>query len=232
MFEMVVRAKCKKVIQGIYFGYRSTVRKLRDTFIMGNVRMFVIVAHIARLFNIGFKKYQSGVFGDGVSKGLPSLPSRNQRCLGSFWTHTVAETVTSQASFVTRFFLFTSAIWTNAVRGNRAVPKLLMLKGSHTRLITKFLSSSFLNYSHYLNYFTAVLAVIWRGVIQYFGTFVTNFIGGPAAELPSFKCKHKFSLLWILLNISVMKGRVNKVFRKMRGGPVWLGRLAHTQKIR
>lgn len=236
MFPMVIRTKRTKVIQSIYFRYSGAIWKLRNTLPVCNVRMFIVATHKAGLLHIGFLEDKSCVFRNSISERLPSLPSRNQGCLGSFWTHAFSDTFTGKTSFGSRVFT-ASAIWADVTRSKFSLLKLFVIKGSRTGLITKLLSSSILNYSHYLNYFTAVLAIIGRGVIQCFGTFVTNFIGGCTTEPVRFNGKHSFSFRYanaygrILSKITLIAGRVNETFRIITGWSSPAARQAHTLEV-
>lgn len=225
MFPVMIRTKCQKVTQGVYLRYCSTIWKFRDRLTMSNVRMFPIPAYVTGLFNISLKKDQSGVPGNGVPKGLPMLPFRDQRtfCLIRNYP-TLTKKFTGHTSFANCIGFTMPTIWTNVARGNLALLKLFVIKGSCTRFITKLCFLSKMDTFNDRNNRHTIQAMIRGFIVQFFCTFKTNFIGGCTTEPMRFNGKHSFSFRYanaygrILSKITLIAGCVNETFKmKDRG---------------
>ena len=238
MFPMVIWTKCQKVTKGVYFRYGGTIRKLRNSFTMRNLRMLVVTTHMAGLFDVSLKKDQTGMFRDAISKGLPVFSFRDKRtfCLVNPCLVLVKK-LTGSASRGNWIGFVASTIWADVTRSKLALFKLFVIKGSRTRLITKFLFLSQMNTFNHRNNSVAVQTVIGRLIVQFFGTFKTNFIGGCTTEPMCFNGKHSFSFRYanaygrILSKITLIAGRVNETFRIITGWSSPAARQVHTLEV-
>ena len=211
MFPMVIWTKPQKVIRGVYLCYCGTTWKVRNILTVSDICMFIITAYVARLFYISFHKNESCMFRNATPKGLPVLPPGNQGFFGPSWEHVASKTFTRHTFFA--FWRFaTSAIRASVDRRKYSFPyPFFIIKRCCTRPIAKLFSASICYLFNYWDRFATILAMIWRCIVQGFGTFKTNFIGGCTTESSCFYCQHNGSFGVVYWIIALIAGDVNEI---------------------